>query len=277
MPENLLIRPLSTVADMQALQDIEQTVWDSDIPIPVHQTITVAKNGGVLLGAYLNNRMIGMLYSFPGFLQGEPYLCSHALAVLKEYRHGGIGEKLKYAQAEAARSMGYGLITWTYDPLLTPNGYLNMGKLGVVCSTYIENCYGDLNDQMNKGLPTDRFQVEWWLDQPRGPLPQGKETSLIHWQVNGQGLPVPLHINGAEGDEQLLTVAVPAQFAEMKQQDRGLAIEWRRYTGQLFKEYFAAGWAVAGFRLQRGQAAHEYILAPRVALGLPRAPWQKGE
>lgn len=276
MPE-ILIKPLSTVAEMKALQEIEQTVWDADIPIPVHQTITVAKNGGVILGAYRGEQMIGMLYSFPGFLRGESYLCSHALAVLKEYRHAGIGEQLKRAQAEVARRMGYGLITWTYDPLLTPNGYLNVGKLGVVCSTYIENCYGELNDQMNKGLPTDRLQVEWWLEQPRRPLPQGPATGLINWQLNERGLPVPLGINGMQGDEQLLTMAVPAQFAEMKTQDMGLAIEWRRYTGQLFKEYFAGGWAVAGFRLHRGQAVHEYILVPRVSLGLPTAPWQKGE
>ncbi|SHK93830.1 GNAT family N-acetyltransferase [Desulforamulus aeronauticus] len=276
MPEELLIRPLNTVDDMKALQEIEQIVWDSDIPIPVHQTITVAKNGGVLLGAFQEGQMIGMLYSFPGYLQQEAYLCSHAMAVLKEYRHGGIGEKLKYAQAEAARDRGYRLISWTYDPLLTPNGYLNVGKLGVICSTYLENCYGDLNDQMNKGLPTDRLQVEWWINEPKRPLPQGKENSLIHWQLNERGLPVPLQMKSVDGDEQCLTLAVPAQFSEMKAQDMGLAIEWRRYTSQLFKTYFADGWAVAGFRLQRGQAAHEYLLVPRAALALPRAPWQKG-
>lgn len=46
---------------------------------------------------------------------------------------------------------------WTYDPLETVNGYLNLSKLGGVCTQYIENCYGEMPDILNAGLPSDRF------------------------------------------------------------------------------------------------------------------------
>lgn len=275
--EEIIIRPLTTVSDMKAMQELEQSVWETEIPAPVHQTLTVARNGGVILGAFLGEQMVGMLYSFPGFLNQQIYLCSHTLAVRKDLRSGGIGEKLKIAQAEAARAQGYPLMTWTYDPLLTPNGYLNVGKLGVICSTYIENCYGEMNDSMNKGLPTDRFKVEWWLDRARHTLPQGKEIGLIQWQLNHRGVPVPRKLTENISEEQLLRVAVPAYYQEMREKDLDLAKEWRQVTRQVFIERFTAGWAVAGFRLHRGEPVHEYLLVPRASLSLPRAPWQKGE
>ncbi|SHF25631.1 hypothetical protein [Desulforamulus putei] len=275
--DEIVIRPLTTVSDMKAVQELEQSVWETEIPVPIHQTLTVARNGGVLLGAFLGEQMVGMLYSFPGFLNNQIYLCSHTLAVRKDLRSMGIGEKLKLAQAEAALAKGYRLMTWTYDPLLTPNGYLNVGKLGVICSTYIENCYGEMNDSMNKGLPTDRFKVEWWLDRERHILPQGKEISLIEWQLNDGGFPVPHKLTDSILDAQVLRVAVPAYFQDMREKDLALAREWRQYTRQVFVERFAAGWAVAGFRLHRGEPVHEYLLVPRASLSIPRAPWQKGE
>lgn len=277
MSDQLEIRPIKTLEDLRAMQQVERMVWDDDLPIPLHQTLTVLKNGGVLLGAYLKEQMVGMLYSFPGFLNGQVYLCSHALGVLKEYRHGGIGERMKKAQAEQAKAEGYDLITWTYDPLLTPNGYLNIGKLGAVCSTYVENCYGEMTDSMNQGLPSDRFQVEWYLDRPKPTLPQGRETSLIHWQLDARELPIPRGILADQGDAPVCSVAVPANFPEIKAKDMALAREWRLLTRQVFSERFAAGWAVAGFRLNRGQGIHEYLLVPRTDLALPPVPWQKGE
>ncbi|CCO07538.1 GNAT family N-acetyltransferase [Desulforamulus hydrothermalis] len=275
--DEVIIRPLSSVADFRAMQQLEQTVWENEPPTPVNHTITVAKNGGVVLGAWLDQQLVGMLYSFPGFFNNQIYLCSHSLAVRQELRSLGIGEKLKRAQAEAALAMGYRMMTWTYDPLLTPNGYLNVGKLGVICSTYLENCYGEMNDPMNKGLPTDRFKVEWWLDRPRLALPQGRSASLLDWYVNDRGLPVPGRLQEDVAGASLLRVAVPAYYQDIKNKDLALAGEWRLCTRQIFLNIFAAGWAVAGFCLRRGEPVHEYVLAPRAALNIPPAPWQEGE
>ena len=38
-----------------------------------------------------------------------------------------------------------------------------MRKLGGVCCTFLPNVYGDRNDEFSAGLPTDRFQLEWWI------------------------------------------------------------------------------------------------------------------
>ena len=58
---------------------------------------------------------------------------------------------------------GIDLITWTYDPLLARNVQLNIAKLGAVCNTYLANLYGEMRDGLNAGLPSDRFQLDWWI------------------------------------------------------------------------------------------------------------------
>ncbi|RYD02814.1 hypothetical protein N752_22635 [Desulforamulus aquiferis] len=168
-------------------------------------------------------------------------------------------------------------MTWTYDPLETANGYLNVGKLGAICTTYITDCYGEMEDPMNQGLPTDRFKVEWWLKEQRPDLSAGKEKSLLVWKQGNNRLPVPKLINDDLAGAEVVSLSVPANFQQIKESDLGLAREWRFMTRQVLTDYFNSGWAVAGFRLRRGEPVHEYLLTYRNSLGLPPAPWQKGE
>lgn len=277
MQDDIVIRRLETMPEMCAMKELEQSVWNTENPVPTDQLLTVAKNGGILLGAFHGKLMVGMLYSFPGFLKGQVYLWSYIMGIRDGWRHRGIGERLKRAQAEAALEHGYRLIAWTYDPLETANGYLNVGKLGVICSNYAINYYGDMSDQLNQGLPSDRFQVEWWIDQRRPPLPQGDEESLISWELTTDGLPQPTQVIDIIPDTEKISVAVPAYFQNIKQKDIELAKAWRQATRQVFTRSFSAGWAVTGFRLHRNEPVHEYVLVRRSNLSLPRAPWQKGE
>ena len=83
--------------------------------------------------------------------------------MLPEWQSRGVGYALKVAQREAVLQQGLRLITWTYDPLESKNARLNIAKLGAVCNTYIRNYYGELRDDINLGLATDRFQVDWWI------------------------------------------------------------------------------------------------------------------
>ncbi len=274
--DNIVIRKLTTLQDLQAMQKLEELVWQIDSPIPLHQTLTVAKNGGIVLGAFQRDLLIGMLYSFPGYHNPQIYNCSHMLGIREGWRHQGLGERLKQAQAELAKTRGYSMITWTYDPLETANGYLNIGKLGAVCSTYIADCYGDMPDAINQGLPSDRFQVEWWIHQPKPVLPQGVPVTLLQWQQGNNRLPQPGKSSEVINPEQsVVSVAVPADFQEIKRQDNGLAKAWREITRQVFTNSFAAGWVGADFR--KSGVVHEYLLCKRRELVLPQAPWKRGE
>lgn len=275
MKQEIQIRSVTDLAAMEDIQKLEIEVWQMEHPVPTHQMLTSVKNGGILLGAYHGTLLVGILYGFPGYLNGEAYLCSHMMGIKEEWRSRGIGERLKQEQAAQALQLGYRMITWTYDPLQTANGYLNISKLGAVCSTYIDNCYGEMNDFLNQGLPSDRFQVEWWIDRPRSALPSVNAYSLLGWQVNSRELPQPQDVLSPDRAASVISVPVPALFPDIKKSDIGLAKEWRKATGQAFTQAFAAGWAVVDLKLRPGQPVYEYLLVKRAELALPIAPWEE--
>ncbi|MEH7418094.1 GNAT family N-acetyltransferase [Neobacillus drentensis] len=251
------IRSLYTIAELEEVRRLESNIWGESDSIPTHQTITAVKNGGLVLGAYCSGQLIAFQYSFPGFDGQSVYLCSHILGTDIQFRNKGIGEKLKLAQRDEALKLGYSLITWTYDPLESINGYLNIGKLGGVVSTYLPNCYGEMEDLLNSGLPSDRFLVEWHIGDEKPADTFGNAfdqdfvltNSLLQWGVNNKGLPVvlPFTLKDLHNDT-VQFVPVPKNYRTIRETDIRLASDWRMQTRDAFSGLFSQGWQVSGFK-----------------------------
>lgn len=250
------------------MERLEAAVWSEASVIPLHMTLTLAKFGGLFLGAYDDDKLIGFLYSFPGYTDGESHLCSHMLGFLPEYRKQGLGVKMKWLQRDESLQLGHRKITWTYDPLETVNATLNIAKLGGIVRRYLPNCYGELNDAMNRGLPTDRFLVEWFIGSERvaryrnnktAPLQIEGLPSALHYKIAADGLPVPL-ARDLELTEQTILVPVPAVFQQVKQADMKVAADWRSVTGDIFMHYFAKGYHVTNLHRDETTPMVWYIL-----------------
>ncbi|MCP8968988.1 GNAT family N-acetyltransferase [Ectobacillus ponti] len=269
--EEIQIRSLHKIEELEEVRQLESDIWGGEDSVPTHQTITAVKNGGLVLGAYAGERLVAFQYSFPGFNGTSVYLCSHILATDPAFRSRGIGEKLKWAQREEARKLGYSLITWTYDPLESINGYLNIAKLGGACSTYIENCYGEMEDLLNKGIASDRFLVEWRIAEEqtdRGPeigLDVLLDQSLLRWERNGAGQPVPSAVLPVP-EEKMVFVAVPKDYRTIRETDLEAAIQWRMATRQVFQDLFRQGWQVTDFKKnsQADVPVQFYVLSKQV-------------
>ncbi|UCZ52925.1 GNAT family N-acetyltransferase [Bacillus shivajii] len=241
MSEQIEMRQLTTMEELTTMQHVEKSVWNMH-PIPVHQTYTALKNGGVILGAFANEKMIGFLYSFAGFDGKEPYLCSHMLGILPEYRKGGLGVCMKLKQAEVAERMGYSKITWTFDPLESLNAYLNLHKLGAVGSYYKENNYGSMNDELNQGLPTDRIVIEWKMNgRPKRNIVFDK-TKLLLDMDNGHPVTTKVFTDEFPNESNEWFIAIPANFQSMKQENIKLAKEWRYETRKVFQALYSHGY-----------------------------------
>ncbi|MCL6598593.1 MAG: GNAT family N-acetyltransferase [Alicyclobacillus macrosporangiidus] len=296
------IRLLTRLEQLQEMQHLERQVWGTD-PIPVHQTWTAVKNGGVAIGAFDGPRMIGFVYGFPGFRAGEAYLCSHMMGVLPDYRNQGVGERLKHRQAEAALSLGYRRMVWTYDPLEARNARLNLVKLGAVADTYVENCYGELNDDLNRGMPSDRFEVTWFLARGSSVVPESVRRAcvqapitmvkrLLDAHVRPDGLPEPDAVPDEALQERLRTdgdasdgrsgmyaaagtgvplrwISIPARMQEIRRADPALALIWRMQTRRAFSAALAAGWVAIHIRPGTDGRLCDYALAPRGMLNVP--------
>ena len=222
--------------------------------------------------------MIGILFGFLGARDAAAQQlkhCSHMMGVLEEWRGRGVGYRLKLAQREHALSQGLELATWTYDPLESLNAALNIGKLGVVCNTYFRDLYGEMEDGLNVGLSTDRFQVEWWIASQRvthrlasgGPrlsldaaLESGAQL-LNPATVGPDGLVRPSSVP-FEPTADAVLVEIPAHLQAIKASDMELARQWRAQTRDLFERCFAAGYTVTEFisQVRDGVRRSYYVL-----------------
>lgn len=165
----IVIRELTELSEFDLCVDLQMAVWNysqQDL-IPRRVFLVAQRIGGQVLGAFDGDRMIGFAMGLPGFRNGHSYLHSHMLAVLAEYRNGGIGRRLKLAQRDGAIAKGFELMEWTYDPLEIKNAYLNITKLGAISRRYKRDFYGSSTSPLQGGLPTDRLYAEWWLKSDR--------------------------------------------------------------------------------------------------------------
>ncbi len=105
----VLIRSAAGLAEFQQCVDIQGKVWgydDSDI-VPRRMFLLAMKIGGQVMGAFTRDEaMVGFAMALPAYREGMPYLHSHMLAVLPEYRNAGLGRRLKLAQREDALARG---------------------------------------------------------------------------------------------------------------------------------------------------------------------------
>ncbi len=260
---NLIIRPLKSAEDGRDLEEISMAAWGSDglDVIPGHLSLTVAKeNGGVILLAYDDDRPIGFCWGFWAYVEElQTWKCaSHQAGVIPEYKGKGIGGRIKWAQREYTLQKGFDRMTWTFDPLETMNASLNIRKLGAVCNTYYKNLYGHMDDELNRGIETDRFSVDWWLasdwvqshaDNNRqiptvdSVLEQGgmllNQSCLKDGALSPQRLATPADLAHAP---QHLLLQVPRDFQGVKKISLQTGVDWRLHTRELFTAAFANGY-----------------------------------
>jgi predicted GNAT superfamily acetyltransferase len=223
------IRPLSTFAEFEEVERLQQTVWgfeDREL-LPARFIVVANRVGGHILGAYDQDRMVGFCLAVPGFKSdGCPYLHSHMLAVLPEYCDCGIGQRLKLRQREDALARGLKLIEWTFNPLERKNAFLNIERLGVIVRRYLENQYGASSSPLDGGLPTDRCVAEWWIATPR-------VTAILAGETPARQV--------------VERIPVPADIARIRHEEPGRAWEILRANAARFHACFTRGLAVTGF------------------------------
>jgi predicted GNAT superfamily acetyltransferase len=281
------LRILETPEEMAAVEELARAVWPGDDleVVPAHLLLAVAHNGGLVAGAFAGDRLAGFVFGFPGLVATPEGLqikhCSHQLGVHPDYRDRGLGFDLKRFQWQIVRDQGIRWITWTYDPLLSRNARLNIAKLGAVCNTYLRDAYGELRDTLNTGLPTDRFQVDWWSESPQVAARMAEDhcalPDLSDYLRGGAellnppdpaGIAKPPHEAPAdrlgmdlEGAPTTLLVEIPTDFLSVKAADPGLALAWRLGTRACFEGLFSHGFTVTDFLHEPGPSSRAvYVL-----------------
>jgi len=266
----IVIRDLSGPGEMRRVETLEKEVWglpDLDV-VPLTQLVAAKAAGGIVIGAFDNELLVGFAYGFVGLEQRRLTHHSHMLAVRQEYRGHDVGYRLKLAQRERAIEQGIETMTWTFDPLQSVNAYFNIAKLGVLSNRYFVNFYGDDAASFLHQSGTDRLWVTWPLTSRRVADRLDGKTELRDLpdiqpllKVVDEGSPRRESSTGALSGE-LAVIEIPAHIMELQDQSREQAADWRRATRWAFTEAFAAGYTVDGFN--RRDKVGSYILTRQV-------------
>ena len=233
------IRQLFHLDEFETVVNLQREIWGfADLELlPLRFLVVVSKVGGHVFGAFDGPRMVGFCFAIPGIKPGAiPYLHSHMLGVLPEYRNLAIGRRLKLLQKEDALARGIKLIEWTFDPLELKNAFLNIAKLGAIIRRYNPNLYGSTSSPLHGGLPTDRCYAEWWLEaRPHTPHPTER-------------------------------ISYPANIGEIRANDPLQARAIQAENAKRFQDAFARGLAVTAF--EKTETEGTYLLEDAASLGI---------
>jgi predicted GNAT superfamily acetyltransferase len=240
------IRSCKGFDEMEACVQLQIETWgydESDVT-PRKTFMLAQKIGGQVLGAFDSElaagqpggqakALVGFAMSLPGIKQTEsrpqPYLHSHMLSVRASHRNRGLGAQLKWEQRREALSRGITHMEWTFDPLVIPNAFLNIHRLGAISRAYLVDFYGVSSSRLQGGLPTDRLLAEWELDSPRV-----EATSAQHPAAT-------------QGIEERILVPAPIDRWKTSEASRDRALDVQLENRRKFQHAFSRGLVVLGF------------------------------
>jgi predicted GNAT superfamily acetyltransferase len=239
--------------------------------------IAAQRHSGLVLGAYDGRRMVGIVFGITAVEDGRLYHYSHITGVAKNYQSRGVGFKLKLAQRKQLIHNGQDLVKWTYDPLQAGNAYFNIRKLGATCRVYRRNLYGSLNDSLNRGRLTDRFEVEWRIKSRRvrqriidkvrptsvmEMLERGAEPANLTSKA-GSGVRSPvsarLRLQGS-----YLLVEIPRSIVRVRDVSLRAANSWTLHVRKIFENYFRKGYTVTDVVTDNDEGRIFYVLESRL-------------
>lgn len=253
----LLFTRLRSRLDLEKTERLQRTVFgvsNRDLA-SFSLLVTVHETGGEVLGAFDEERLVGFVSGWGGYVDGRARMVSDLMAVEAGYR-GGIGFALKALQAIVAFQAGFEEIVWTVDPLRAANARLNFERLGAHARKYVRNVYGEhFGEGLYGGLPSDRLSVTWPLRSARV-----RSRLLGRYQPLAPGALAALPEYATGASESRVRLAVPGDFDGVLASDPAQAREWRFRLRDNLEAAFASGYVVTGFAGRREEPHGHYLL-----------------
>ena len=247
------VRLLENVDEARQCELVQTHVWGA--PGVTREAMTAAhRHGGALIGTVIDGKVVGFIFAFLAQYRGRLVQWSHMMAVEAKYRDQGFGFKMKMVHRRIALDRGLKSICWTFDPLQSRNARLNISRLGALAEEYVPDCYGRFPSLLEKGLPSDRWVVNWRIatarveERLRGKAPAFVPTlpRVNETRLNAQGFPQNREIR-LDLTHRRLLVEIPAQTDAMRSQAMPLARRWRLEARRIFQHYLSAGYRVEDF------------------------------
>ena len=248
------IRTLDDPNDQAVAVRIFDQVWPPDsgaTHVKANLLRAMIHSGGYVAAAYHDDTPVGAALALVGRhrvgdgpaedpASWHEHLHSHMAGVLDGYRNRSIGTAIKLHQRAWALSQGIDTIVWSFDPLVRRNARLNVQKLGTHVRGYVPNFYGNMDDAINAGDPSDRV-FAWWL---------------LDGEAATQAAATPLPPVDPASFDSVRVIQTPEDIVELRRISNDQAQQWRLTVREQFLDAFDAGLSVVGL-----DADGSYVLA----------------
>jgi len=236
-------RMMNNMDEMILAEDLQHTVWGMS-PAETLSAPTIRwmiHIGGLLLGAWDDNKLVGFCIGLPGKREDKWIFWSDMAGVDPKYQGQGIGYQLKIKQRDWVRGQGYDEIRWTFDPMRRGNAFFNFHKLGAISSIYHPKFYGNMQDNINIGLPADRLEAVWSIEGKQSVVPNLSADVNFVVKFDEQQIQTQLV------DDPQVLIQIPYDLDFLKSSNLPQALEWQKAVREAFIHYFANGYQVIDF------------------------------
>src|SRR5438477_6879545 len=227
---NVSIDTVDSAARLREVVVLFERTWAGLAHMPVTLVTALAHSGNYVAGAFAAGQLVGALVGFFGIFDERLTLHSHMLAVSPDAQGRNVGLALKQHQRAWALSRNVDTVTWTFDPLVARNAYLNLNRLGAEVAEYLVDFYGEMADTVNVGDETDRLLAVWRLAGDRAVAASGRAGGIEKPASDAVAILAP----GARGEpvtrqssDRVLLCTVPWDVAILRRENPELAAAWR--------------------------------------------------
>ena len=256
------VRRLESLDDLEACVALQKAIWgaDFDAMVPTSLLQASAHIGGLVIGAFAGDALVGFVFGLAGVRDGEIVHWSHMLGVLPEAREMGIGRQLKEFQRETLAARRVTRVLWTFDPLQARNAHLNINRLGVRVTEYVVNMYGTTRSPLHFGIATDRLIVESSTAPTSGSM---KGSSAIFAQPLPVLTPIPRREDRALDGEfpSFALIEIPADVQRVAEESADAMNLWRVATREHMQWAFSHGYRIAALHRDFAESRVFYLIA----------------
>jgi len=248
------------------LGDRARSVWS------VPALTGVCQSGGLVLGARDTEDgaagLCGALIDLVADVGGYPAYHTVFRGVRPPSRNRGAGYTLRTDERAICQREGVDLVFWSLDPLRSDEAHMAFNKLGAIATGYRRNLYGEVHDNANTGLATDRLRVEWWIDSPRVTSILDRGNAAPHYRLGIHEMNVLTDTRLRRDGVRMLSgrasppngehvlAEIPADLDGIRAHDPAAAREWRLLSRSVFELLFESGYVGVGFVHEGGRSFH---------------------
>ncbi len=262
-PTGFIVKPIEDKEDFRECENIQKTIYPlNEVGIvPGYLMEISARHGGITLGTYEQEKLIGFSYAFPAYSRKNGYyLFSDTMGLYPPYQKRSLGFAMKQEQCRIALEKGAKKIVWTYDPLLGQNANLNIRKLGGIVNRYDQEKYNEVSIDIGVTIPADRFYLQWQIHSERVKkrvfyleVPKMRyrkqlnftsitKTNFIRKNITQYGIVKEVsyrELDDIRLDLELpsLVIEIPYDYKNLRMEFPFVARDWRLKTRQVFNRY----------------------------------------